>query len=256
MGEPKPTLEPEAVPEPGLEIDDDGEAGEEKDEDELGSDAGEDAITESVPLKPRGQFMPTSVSLSLNGVDFVPRKAIFSYYKEPIVLSAAPNRVPGNMPVSILLSGENFFDAGSAMAVRLRGKSSNRLLDCAARFVVEETPRDEDDEEDDEGAPPRPTVEGIRFELPEIAPLDLKDEDSKVAGDGTDEPADEDKDADEKEGDEEQELAVPPPEIFAVELTFNGQQYSINDVCIEVFFGEDEDDEEEKNAKKKKKKKK
>merc|ERR1711871_1915292 len=194
MGEPKPTLEPEAVPEPGLEIDDNGEAGEEKDEVEVGSDAGEDAITESVPPKPRGQFMPTSVSLALNGVDFVPRRAIFSYYKEPVVLSAAPSRVPGNMPVSIMLSGENFFDAGSAMAVRLRGKSSNRLMDFAARFVVEETPRDDDDEEDDEDAPPRPTVEGIRFELPEIAPVDVEDENGKVAGNGKDEDADEDKD--------------------------------------------------------------
>jgi len=255
--ESKPAPEPEPVPEPEAEVDDDGEAIEGKEEDELGSDAGDDAIIASVPPKPRGQFMPTSVSLSLNGVDFVPRKAIFRYYKEPVVSSALPNRVPGNMPASILLFGENFFDAGNAMAVRLRGQSSDRVFECAARFVVEEVPRDEDEEDDDEDAPPRPTLEGIRFELPEIAPPDAEDEDGegKGEGEGEGEDGDEDKEADEEEDAEEAEPPVPPPEMFAVELTFNGQQYSVNDACIEIFFGPDEDEEEEQNTKKKKKKK-
>ena len=119
------------------------------------------------------------------------------------------------------------------------GRKSGREFVVPARFVEEE---DEEAEEDEEGL--RPTIEGIRFDMPAIAPPAAAEE-AEGEGDGSGEAeAEGTADVDGAEGGEEEDTA-PDPEDFAVELSFNGQQFSADGVCVKVFFGEVVPDEAE-----------
>ena len=224
------------------------EDAEEVDEEAAAVAAAEKAAEDWAAAKAKAEAGPVlvaaSISVALNGIDYALRTASFTYYPDPIVSDVAPSQVQSGMMVR--LTGEEFFDAGSAMCVCLKG-SSEREFVVPVRFVdlrkpppvdgEEEEEEEEEELEEGEVRKPKP-VYAVEFTMPDLQPAEEPLGEEVMAGQEREGEQEGEEIDEEAGGDEEEEEKEPEvkKEVFSCELSLNGQQFTSSGRQVTYFF--------------------